>query len=45
MTSWVDHIQNETVRERCGSKCTMIKRVEKGVLEWFSHMERLKKST
>lgn len=37
----VNHVRNNSVRQRCASKLGMTDKAELGVLLWFGHMERM----
>ncbi|GBP11929.1 hypothetical protein EVAR_74554_1 [Eumeta japonica] len=36
-----DRCRNSNVRERCGFKEDVVIRVERGMLRWFGHLERM----
>ena len=36
-----DRVRNSVIRERCGLKEDIMTRIEKGVLRWFGHVERM----
>lgn len=36
-----DRVRNVEVRERCGVKVDIVTRIEKGMLRWFGHVERM----
>ncbi|KAJ2951368.1 hypothetical protein O0L34_g13509 [Tuta absoluta] len=36
-----DRIRNSVIRERCGIKEDIVTGVEKGMLRWFGHVERM----
>ncbi|CAH0597853.1 unnamed protein product [Chrysodeixis includens] len=38
-----DRIRNDAIRERCGVKEDIVTRIEKGMLKWFGHVERMNK--
>ncbi|GBP91684.1 hypothetical protein EVAR_100264_1 [Eumeta japonica] len=38
-----DKCKNSDVRERCGLKADVVTRVERGVLRWFGHLEKMNK--
>lgn len=37
----VDRVRNERIRERCGSKKSMLGRADESVLRWYGHVERM----
>ena len=37
----VDSVRNEIIRERCGCELSVLKRIERNVLKWFGHVERM----
>ncbi|GBP03576.1 hypothetical protein EVAR_101885_1 [Eumeta japonica] len=39
-----DRCRNSDVRERCGLKEDVVTRVERGMLWWFDHLERMNES-
>ena len=39
--SIVDRVRNEVIRERCGMKEDVVTRIDKGMLRWFGHVERM----
>ena len=39
--SIVDRVRNEVIRERCGVKEDVVTRIDKGMLRWFGHVERM----
>ncbi|GBP16084.1 hypothetical protein EVAR_94422_1 [Eumeta japonica] len=39
-----DRCRNSDVRERCGLREDVVTRVERGMLRWFSHLERMNES-
>ncbi|GBP70680.1 hypothetical protein EVAR_88855_1 [Eumeta japonica] len=39
-----DRCRNSDVRERCGLKEDVVTRVERGMLRWFGHLERMNES-
>ena len=39
--SIVDRVRNEVIRERCGVKENVVTRIDKGMLRWFGHVERM----
>ncbi|KAF9790000.1 hypothetical protein SFRURICE_002365 [Spodoptera frugiperda] len=36
-----DRVKNSVVREKCGLKDDLVTRIEKGMLRWFGHVERM----
>ena len=36
-----DRVRNSVIREKCGLKESIVTRVEKGMLRWFGHVERM----
>lgn len=36
-----DRVSNEVIRKRCGLKDDIVTRIEKGMLRWFGHLERM----
>ncbi|GBP64102.1 hypothetical protein EVAR_51102_1 [Eumeta japonica] len=38
---WKDRCRNSDVTERCGLKEDVVTRVERGMLRWFRHLERM----
>ncbi|KAF9815912.1 hypothetical protein SFRURICE_009810 [Spodoptera frugiperda] len=39
-----DRVKNSVVREKCGLKDDVVTRIEKGMLRWFGHVERMDES-
>lgn len=39
-----DRIRNSVIRERCGMKDDVVTLIEKGMLRWFGHVERMDES-
>ena len=39
-----DRVNNVLIRERCGLKDDVVTKIEKGMLRWFGHVERLNES-
>ncbi|GBP90131.1 hypothetical protein EVAR_68630_1 [Eumeta japonica] len=39
-----DRCRNSDVRQRCGLKEDVVTRVERGMLRWFGHLERMNES-
>ena len=39
--SWLDRVRNEVVRARTGVRRELAARVDRNVLRWFSHVERM----
>ncbi|CAH1645106.1 unnamed protein product [Spodoptera littoralis] len=39
-----DRVKNSVIRERCGLKDDVVTRIEKGMLRWFGHVERMDES-
>lgn len=39
-----DRIRNSVIREKCGLKEDIVTRIEKGMLRWFGHVERMSDS-
>ena len=37
----IDRVRNEIIRERCGLKEDVVTKVEKSILRWFGHVERI----
>ena len=37
----VDRVRNAIIRERCGCELSVLKRIERNVLKWFGHVERI----
>ena len=37
----VDRVRNTLVRERCGCELIVLERIERNVLKWFGHVERM----
>ncbi|XP_049870886.1 uncharacterized protein LOC126370141 [Pectinophora gossypiella] len=37
-----DRVRNSVIRQRCGVKDDIVTRIEKGMLGWFGHVERMK---
>lgn len=40
----IDRVRNEIIREECGLKEDIVTRIEKGMLRWFGHLERMDES-
>ncbi|GBP67906.1 hypothetical protein EVAR_38374_1 [Eumeta japonica] len=41
---WKDRYRNSIVKERCGLQEDVVIRVERGILRWFGHLERMNES-
>ena len=37
----VDRVRNAIIRERCGCELSVLERIERSVLKWFGHVERM----
>ena len=37
----VDRVRNSLIRERCGFGLSVLERIERNVLKWFGHVERM----
>ena len=37
----MDKVRNSVIRERCGVEEDVVIRIEKGMLRWFGHIERM----
>lgn len=36
---WVDLVRNDSMRARCGCKCSLIEKINQGVWKYFRHRE------
>jgi hypothetical protein len=36
-----DRVRNDVIREECGVKEDIVTKIEKNILRWFSHVERM----
>jgi hypothetical protein len=36
-----DRVRNEVIREECGVKGDQVTKIEKDMLRWFGHVERM----
>jgi hypothetical protein len=36
-----DRVRNEAIREECGVKEDVVTKIEKNMLRWFGHVERM----
>ena len=37
----VNRVRNVIIRERCGCELSVLERIERNVLKWFGHVERM----
>ena len=37
----VDRVRSAIIRERCGCELSVLERIERNVLKWFGHVERM----
>jgi hypothetical protein len=37
----IDRVRNVEIRRRCGLKDDVVTRIERGMLRWFGHFERM----
>ena len=37
----IDRVKSSIVRERCGCELSVLERIERNVLKWIGHMERM----
>ena len=38
----VDRLRNAIIKERCGYELSVLERIERNVLKWFGHVERMR---
>jgi hypothetical protein len=36
-----DRVRNDVIKEECGAKEDVVTKIEKNMLRWFSHVERM----